>query len=183
MPLSVRKLPDDITYALASQYNALLGDLAVARSKFHRGVTSVTPSTAADYKAPTAPEYVMASADASSLATSIALVNEEYLVYTAHIADACAHKVADATNTVNSALYPATDLASVIALANALTTAYEAHRASTTFHYTADSTNTITSSAASNQGTANTLITEQKGDINAHIRGSTTAQALNLIDP
>lgn len=179
MAITVRKLSDDIVFGIAAQWNTRSRDLATALSKPHADITSVSTTAAGDYKAPTSTPDIIASANASSLGTSVTLVNEIKAVLNRHYADDLAHK---ATNTAISTA-DATDLATGITLANAIKSSYETHRASTGKHYTADSTNTISSSDASDQSSLNTLLNELKTDLNAHIQTAPLSQSINLVGP
>lgn len=60
------------------------------------------------------------------------------------------------------------DLAAVIVRANELKRLMNLHLASTAKHIAADAANTVTSANATDQASANTLLTEIKGDLNAH---------------
>lgn len=114
-------------------------------------------------------EASVTAANASSLQTSLDLVNNLLGVYAFHMADTLAHKVAG----VALASYaPATDLTSAIARANDIKAKYNTHIASTTHHYNADATNATAASNATDQASLNTLLNELKSDINAHIAGA-----------
>lgn len=69
-----------------------------------------------------------------------------------------------------AAVAPATDLASSKTLAAALRVAWEAHIAGTDVHTVADATNTCTASSTADLAAVEALVTELKGDYNAHIK-------------
>lgn len=128
------------------------------------------------------------TANATDLASSIALVNALKASYNAHCASACdatsgqgAHISADATNPTS--VVDATDLTSVEALANDLKAKFNAHIASATFHASADSTNTVSAAAATDQTTSNTLANALKTAMNAHYAAACSAHATALVSP
>lgn len=126
-----------------------------------------------------ASEVAVSAANASSLATSLALAKQLRTVYLFHLADTLAHKVVDTP----PALSEPTDLATAITFANALKADYNTHRASTTYHHNADSTNAVSSSDASDQASLNTLLNEIKTDLAAHIASAPSAPSLRLVSP
>jgi len=82
------------------------------------------------------------------------------------------HLAADATNTLNPALAitASSNEAAVWAFLNDLQTKFNAHGAAINpVHIAADATNVSESPAATTTGTASTLVTELKADLNAHI--------------
>lgn len=89
---------------------------------FNEMVTALALAGEIPHHAPTA---VVSTADASSLATSIALANALKAAYEAHRVDTGAHVAADSTNTISAAT--ATDLASTQTLLNELKTDINAH--------------------------------------------------------
>jgi hypothetical protein len=125
-------------------------------------------------------EVTVTAADASSLATSLVLVNQLRAVYEFHKADTLAHKTAD-TATLSAPV--ATDLTSAITLANELKGDYNVHRASTSWHYNADGTNIVAASNASDQGTLNTLLNDIKAQFNAHFADGSSCPSIRLISP
>lgn len=76
------------------------------------------------------------------------------------------------------------DLAAVLVIANALKAAYNLHCASTSEHVAADATNLVTAAAATDQGTADTLLNDIKAKFNLHLayaashRGPTLASTV-----
>jgi IS5 family transposase len=122
-------------------------------------------------------ELTIASANASDLPTSIALVNELMGWYLFHLADTLAHKVAGTP----PAMVKASDLATAITLANAIKADYGTHIASTTVNYAADATNTIAAANASDQGTLNTLLNELKTDMQAHAASGPSGKSVRLV--
>lgn len=127
-----------------------------------------------------ASEQTVTAANATDLATSLALCNNLIGIYRFHFADTVACKAADATSL--PAIGAAVDLASAQTAANSLKTAHGTHIASTSVHFNADSTNTISSANASDQGTLNTLLNELKTDFNAHMASAPAAASFRLID-
>lgn len=124
-------------------------------------------------------EVTIGSADATDLPTSLKLCNEILDVYQFHMADTLAHKVAG----VALASYAHVALlADAITRANDIKAKYNTHRASTTYHYVADSTDSTTSADATDQGSLNTLLTELKADINAHMASGPAAKSVRLVD-
>lgn len=197
MTISVRKTPDAINFAVASQFNNLMKDVALAGSKAHAAVTS-NPTTG-DYRAPTStPLQVTAGNGDGTLATLRTLVQDIFDVYmgtlgssgngstrsvAGHMSDVLAHKVAETPPAITRPL--GTDnLATVQTALNALKADYNTHRVSTTYHYTADSTNTLATADGSDQASCDTLANAFKIALNAHVKfGPVNALALNLIDP
>ena len=142
---------------------------------FHRAVSETTVTAAA----------------ASSLATSLTLVNNMYAVYMGdatnrvagvfpgHAYDAVVHKAADSTNLV-SAAYPATDLATAITLANEFYTDYNAHLTQSGVHDNNDGTNTASSSSATDQSSLNTRLNDLRTQLLAHIASGVPRVALRI---
>jgi hypothetical protein len=174
MAFTVRKTPDTLLFTLVAAWNAR--QVASVASFFHYDITQITTDT--DYMNPTVANDVVATANASSLATSVALVNSIKRVVNRHFADARAHKVANTLITTADA----TDLATGITLGNAIKAAYNTHIASTTYHSTADSTNATAATDASDQSTLNTLLNEIKADLNAHVISAPVGAQLNVVD-
>lgn len=125
-------------------------------------------------------EYLVVSADATNLATSLTLANELSAAYTRHCADTLAHAEADVTNVVTAV--PATTLATALLLAEDLRDQYEAHRIDTDSHYEADSTNAVTAAAAIDQDTLEDLLNDLKDQLNAHFGSGPSVKSLRLID-
>lgn len=135
-----------------------------------------------------ASEQTVQNANASSLATSLTLVNELLAVYQngvagypGHVNDTLAHGTADTTN-VTLLTDPATDLDSAIDLANDLKAKYNAHRSQSGVHLNNDSGHAISSSDASDQNSLNTLLNELKTDLNAHMADAVAGTSLRAID-
>jgi hypothetical protein len=124
-------------------------------------------------------ERTVTSANASSLATSLTLVNEILEIYKFHMADTLAHKVVG----VALASYDkATDLTSAMARANDVKAKMNVHIASTTYHYNADATNAIAAADATDQSSLNTLLNEIKTDLNAHMASGPACASYRLVD-
>lgn len=176
MALFARKVPDAMLFAIVASINSTRRSAGVVGTNFHADVTS---DGGGDYRAPTATPATVTAADASSLATSLTLVNQIRARWLQHKTDDLAHKVADVTAFTAPV---ATDLATAITLANAIKADRATHIASTTYHYTADATNTITAADASDQSTLNTLLNELKTDHNAHIASAPAGQSIKLLE-
>lgn len=130
-------------------------------------------------------ETPVALADATNLATAVALANQCKAVYNAHVGDVLAHKAADGTAEANDAANPnAGDggLAAAITLVNDIKAKYNTHRASTTFHYSADSTNTIVTADATDLASLETLVNDVKAKLNAHMASAPSAPSLRVVD-
>ena len=167
----VRKISALIAQALVTPFNQLRLDAL----KLRAGLIFHADASAA-----------IATANATDLDTSVALVNAEKAWFNAHCASACdatsgqgAHITADAANTVATA--DATDLASGITLGNAIKAKYNTHRAATAYHPTADATNTIASADATDQDSLNTLLNEIKTDVNAHAAAAFASPAISVV--
>lgn len=123
-------------------------------------------------------EKTVTKANASSLATSLVLVNEILGVYKFHMADKLAHKV---VGVALASYAPATDLTTAMARANDVKAKMNTHIASTTYHYTADATNGISSPDATDQASLNTLLNEIKTDLNAHMGSGPAAKSIRVV--
>lgn len=178
MAFTARKVTDAMLFALVAAHNNTRRAAGVVGSFFHADITS-TPG--GDVRAPTAASAVVASANASDLATSLTLVNEIRQRWLDHRDDDLAHKVADGLPALAAPV--ATDLTTAQTLANEIKADYGVHIASTTYHYTADATNTVAAADATDQTSLNTLLNEIKGDFNAHIISAPVGQSVKLIGP
>ncbi len=125
-----------------------------------------------------ASERTVTAANASNLATSLALVNDLTQVYSFHAADTLGHKAA---GNALAATTPCTTLAQAITRANDIKAKFNLHGASTAQHYTADETNVTAATNASDQSSLNTLLNELKGDINAHMASAPASPSLRLV--
>lgn len=150
MATVVRKTTPEVSL-WATAVNAVKTQIG-AGSAYHLDVSEVT---------------VTAGNGDGTLATALTLVNQLAAVYTFHIADALAHKAADATD-VLTVSYPVATLANAESLANNIKAKYNLHIASTSAHFNADITNGVTAADATDQGTLDTLITQIKAKLNAH---------------
>lgn len=175
MAIKVRKTAEDMQYALVVAWNDFK-EASVA-SFFHADVTQLTTGSP---KALSVASATVSTANASNLATSVALVNAIKVAYNRHCVDSIAH------NTAVSAVVAtadATDLATAITLANALKAAYNTHLSASNVHFTNDSTNAVSASNATDQTDLNTLLNEMKGDFNAHIISAPLGYQIELVDP
>lgn len=178
--IEVRKLDQDMIYALVQEFDVLKRDVALAGAKPHADITST--QVASDRRAPSSTPYLVTAANASDLATSLALLTNVEAVLARHYANAKGHKVADGVNSVISAA-AAIDLATAITRANEVKADYNLHVASTTYHYVADATNTIAAANATDQASLNTLLNELKTDVNAHNIFAIAAKSISLVGP
>jgi hypothetical protein len=179
MALSVRKTTDTVLFALVASFNALKRELAAQLTTMPHADVSSKASTG-DYHAPVAGAAdIDGSAAATDLASTIARANSLKAVYNRTIADADAHKAADAGIV---AVADTTDLASAETLLNAIKTAYAAHRVSTAFHFTADDVNAVAAPDASDLASAEALANDLHAQINAHIQAGFAAPSIKLIE-
>lgn len=109
---------------------------------------------------------VVASANATDLATAITLVNEFKADFNAHLEQSGVHQVDDSTNPVTVA--NATNLQTAVALAHALKDAYNAHLVNAGSHGHDDTSNATAASNAVTLSDAHTLLNELKADFNLH---------------
>lgn len=132
-------------------------------------------------RGPTGATLQVVKANASSLATSIALANEIKAVYNTHVRDRSAHSsVFSAALTTPDAI----DLATGITLANAIKAAFNTggHINTASVHFNNDVTNTVAAANATDQTSLNTLLNELKADINAHIANGLAGDHLEFVD-
>lgn len=177
MAYRTRRVTDALLYALIAQHNAK--QEASVSAFFHADTTQVT--SASDYRNPTVTALAVTAANATDLATSLTLVNQEKLILNIHFQDPRAHNSA-VTAVVATA--NATDLATANTLANALKTAYNTggHINASNVHFNNDATNTIAAAAATDQTTLNTLLNELKTDVNAHIISAPLGAMIQIVE-
>jgi hypothetical protein len=178
MALKTRALPDEILFAVVAANNQNMTDNIA--SLFHLDRTAATPTTGVDYKNPSTTRLSISSANASSLSTSVTLVNELKTKINVHFADSIAHNTA-----VSAAISTATatDLATGITLGNAIKAAYGTHLSAANVHFTNDSTNTIAAADATDQTSLNTLLNELKADLNLHMASAPKGVWIDLTAP
>lgn len=152
---------DPVLKAVCDAHNDLKAQIGAGAS-FHMDASEVTVS----------------AANASDLASSLALCNQILDVYKFHMADTLAHKVSGVA--LASYAYAA-DLATAQTRANDVKAKLDVHRASTTYHYTTDA-GTIVAANATDQSSLNTLLNEIKGDLNAHMASAPASKSLRLVD-
>lgn len=177
MAYLVRNTPDALTYALVKSYNLLKRDVAPLASKFHADVTSKILA-GDEYTSPASTPDIITTADSTDLPTLIILITACQLAWKRHIADALAHKVADATNVLVAAV--PTDLATCQTANNELKTAFNGHDDVLTWHYTADAD--IATANQSDLATGITLANAWKAKFNTHIQSAPAAPSL-LVGP
>lgn len=129
----------------------------------------------------TAAPLLIEAANPTSLATRIALANDIKKVLNAHYADMLAHR---SVQTAAIATADAIDEATAITLANACKASYNTggHINTANVHANNDATNTIAAVNASDTASLDTLLTELKTDINAHIQAALAGAHILLID-
>lgn len=153
-----------------SQWNKLRNDVANAWANvttvFHKGnPASIT---------------LEITADATDLATSIALANSLRARLNLHLlstGDVGAHRAASAA-TVTAAV--AVDLATAITLANMEKARFNTHRTEAGVHINNDAANVVVSADAVDQATLNTLATEIKNRFNAHVSAAAAMDSLPM---
>jgi len=170
-----RKAPLDMLFALVAEQNRRQLD-AISTTYFHACQCETVTGGAGGV---TITRTTISTANASDLATSVALVNAIKVVVNKHFADSAAHSTGTASALVTTA--DATDLATGITLGNALKAAYNTHRTASNVHYNNDSTNAVSSTDATDQTSLNTLLNEMKGDVNAHIASAPTGSYIKLV--
>lgn len=182
MALSVRRQVLPLLINLVSAFNALKKEVAggVGSAKAHADITSKMATSTHDYLVLSTPDIV-GSANATDLATSVALANECKAVYNRHVADDVAHKVGTSPAVSTADASVAGTVTSVVALVNAVKAAYNTHIASTTYHYVADGTNAIATADATDQTTANALANAIKTALNAHIQLSLATPSITIV--
>lgn len=177
MSIPVRSQDTSVIGAIVKAFNA--DRVARVSTNFHASATVKLVS--GDYRNPTLTAMAVTAANASDLATSIALAKELRAIVLQHCGDDAAHKVKD-TVFAGIAAEP-TDLATGITFANDLKSKMNTHIGSTTFHYNADATNTIAAANATDQTSLNTLLNEIKTDLVAHINGALGGYSVRMVAP
>lgn len=176
MALNVRNDTRSLVAALVKAHNDTRRHTALVGALFHADATSKTTGS---FDAPVATTIAVASANASSLGTSLTLCNELIALVRQHFGDDTAHKAAHSISL--PAIGAAIDLASAITAANLIKASYGTHIASTTYHYAADSTNTISAANATDQSSLNTLLNEIKTDFIAHVGSAPQGSSINVL--
>jgi len=130
-------------------------------------------------------ERSITAANATDLATSLALAKDIAALLYFHFGDTLAHLAADTTNVPGTTLAATqaaiVDLASAITFANATKTQYNAHRSQSGVHANNDAGNATTSTDATDQSSLNTLLNELKTDMNAHTQTGLTAPSWRVV--
>lgn len=182
MAINVRKGNlDEFLFAMTASYNKMRAHLAtLSGTAYHADVSSATTG---DFSNPTVAFQTVNSPDATSLATAVAIANEMREKFNEHCADTLAHKAADTTNPVTTAVAGTADQTACNALLNALKTSFNAHLTQSGVHYNNDSANTVSTANATNLSTSEALATALKAAYNAHIISAFGGYALNLIGP
>lgn len=180
MAYQVRKGSDDVGAALVAGYNALRQTVALSGSMYHRDVTSTT-SGFGDSLATTAYTVTAVNGD-GTLAKLKLLCADLALKYKVHIADATAHLVADATNTLASYATPA-DLTAAIAFVNDFKAKFNAHLSQSGVHVNNDSNTVATADASTTQAQADTLANALKAAFNIHVQSAPKGASITLVSP
>jgi hypothetical protein len=177
MSIRVRKGTRAAQAAIITEINRMRD--ALVASNFHASVTR-GPTVESDDSV-SAAALTIASANASTLLTSLTLVNEIKAVLNTHYADMGAHK---SVQTAAITTVDATDLTTGQTLANAIKASYNTggHINTANVHHTDDATNTIAAANATDQSSLNTLLNELKTDINAHMAGALAGWHIQLVD-
>jgi hypothetical protein len=164
MAYKIRNLTDTLASALVAANN--LRQTEAVASFFH---ADTTQKTTGHYTAPVVTDDLVTSANSSSEATGVALVNELKGVINRHFADDLAHNTAVSAAVTTADAIVGDSLVTALALANALKAAVNVHYTASNVHFTNDATNTIAATNATDQTSLNTLLNEMKTDVNAHI--------------
>jgi hypothetical protein len=164
MAYRVRNTAETIAAAAVAANN--LRQTEAVASFFH---ADTTQKTTGHFSAPVVTDDLVTSANSSSEATAVALVNEMKAVVNRHFADDYAHNTAVSAAVTTADAIVGDSLVTAIALANALKAAYNTHLSASNVHFNNDGTNTVAAANATDQTSINTLLNEMKGDINAHI--------------
>ena len=166
MALTVRRLPNALTFALASAFNSFIRKFVELETTFaHYDVTS---DAGGDYQTPTSTTLGVVASSTATLGAVIIMAEEMRTVLLRHFTDAVAHGESDATNEalITVATVPtATTQGTVNTLLNALSTAFTAHESETDVHPHDDATNLITAPAATNLATSQTLAADIRTQI------------------
>jgi hypothetical protein len=138
-------------------------------------VATAITQTATIYHKGTLGKDTIRSANASSLPTSLTLVNELRVAIVAHLASTGHQGIHMAASAAAIAAPVATDLATGMTLANELKADFNTHLTESSVHLKNDATNTVVADDATDQAKLNTLVNEIKVDMNAHRLGSMSA--------
>lgn len=176
MSLNVRNIPDAVAYALVAAHNQRQAD--AIGSSFHMAQTE---TVSADYRNPVLTRVRISSANSSSEATAVTLVNELKAKLNQHLADDIAHDTAVSAQVTTADAVTGDSLVTAIALANALKAAYNTHLSAANVHFTNDATNTIAAANATDQTSLNTLLNEMKTDVNAHFASAPAGTWIRIV--
>lgn len=178
--MKLRTGSNQVLKALAFQLNATRD--ALVGSNVH---AQVTPSAdATDDPNVTIAALAITAAAPTTEATRVALANDVKRKLNVHYADMAAHKSVQSAAITTADAITGDSLATAIALANACKASFNTggHINTSNVHHNADGTNTITAANASDQASLDTLLTELKSDINAHILLGLAGQHIVLTD-
>jgi hypothetical protein len=142
---------------------------------------AVTSQAASDDGASADP-YIITAAAPTTEATRIALANDCKDVLNVHFADDLAHDSAVSAAVATADAVVGDVYVTAYALANALKAAFNTHRSAASVHFTNDGGNAIAAADATTEGSLDTLLTELKADINAHIILAPDGAHIELID-
>ena len=179
MAIEIRKIADNIAYALPAVINALKEEAArggFATPKPHKDITS---RTRGDWKSLAQQTLSVEGGMPDGSLPKLLEISRQLVVYAKrHYGDVLAHKAADPAPTP---AVPA-DLPGAIAALNALKAAHNAHAVDTTFHYVAD-TNLVTAPDATDQASADTLAADLMATQRAHFEASFTTPSIDVVAP
>lgn len=125
-------------------------------------------------------EQTVTAAAATDLPSALTMVNQITAIYTFHMADTLAHKVADTVD-VLATTTNAVDLPTAIAAANDIKAKHNTHIASTTYGYNADATNAIAAANATVLSDLITLVNATQTALNAHMASGPAAKSLRVV--
>lgn len=181
MAIDCRKNLDDFLYAMAASYNKMRQHLAtLSGTAYHADVTS---STSGDFTAPVVTYMTATVANATDLATAVALGNELKAKFNIHCADTLAHKAADTVNPVTAANAGAADQTACNTLLNQIKANFNTHLSQAGVHYHNDAANSVATADSTDPASAAALANALKTAFNAHILSAFGGYAINLVNP
>lgn len=181
MAISVRKNVSEAIIAIAYALNSSQLDFTQAQADgyFHQDATQTTNGPLFDVSQVVLTNVTVTAANASSLSTSLTLVNQLYGIMNLHFSDGEVHKKADLVNLPSADGYAnlaAVDLPSAIVLVNALKVLFNKHLTQSGVHLTNDAVNTVNTTNATDQTSVNNLANQMKTSLNAHMASCPTGE-------
>jgi hypothetical protein len=179
LAISVRKNSEEAIIALAYALNAQQSDFTDGYTDgyFHRDVTQTTNGPLTDVSNVVLTTVTVTAAAATSLSTSLTLVNQLFGIFNLHMSDGQVHLRQDVVNLYILDGYQtqaAVDLPSAIVLVNALKVLFNDHLVQSGIHQINDTVNTVNTANASTQTTVNNLANQLKTSLNAHMASCPT---------